>query len=269
MIALLALVFLPCCGGRKALEIEEAAPDVEPPRPPDPEVQKALREAIHEGDIARVKELLDKAEWAPGLDLDSDGMTALDAAVSEGNLEIVKLLVEKGYDPAADDSFDFTPLHAAACRGHLEIVAFFISKGVDPDVAGPSGVTPLHGLAAGRMKCSEREELEMLKAAWERHLWGEGPDERPTVADFLIRKGAKVNAKDIRGMTPLHHAAGAWSQEMAELLIQNGAEVNARDSAGCTPLDLVRDKVLYPELVEYLRSCGALSGKDLDDGRGQ
>jgi ankyrin repeat protein len=261
MMALLALMFLPCCGGEQAPEDDAAAPQEEPPQPPDPEVQKALREAIREGDVNRVRELLDQGEWAPGLDVECDGRTALHEAASKGEMEIVKLLVERGYSLAADDDSGDTPLHTAASLGHMEIVAFFISKGVDPDVAGPCGVAPLHRLATGG------SELDMLKAAWERHSSGEGPDERLAVADFLIRKGAKVNAKDIRGMTPLHHAARAGSQEMVEFLIHNGAEVNARDSAGWTPLDMVEDKVLQQELLEYLRSCGAVSGKDLDDSR--
>jgi ankyrin repeat protein len=180
--------------------------------------------------------------------------TVLHTAASEGELEIVKLLVEKGWDPAgANFPEGNTPLHMAALCGHVEVVEYFISKGMDPDTKNHKDATPLHTLA------------EM--ATWQRHFSGEEPADRMRAADFLIRKGAKVNAKDISGMTPLHHAVKDGSREMVEFLIQNGAEVNARDSAGSTPLDMVRDKVLHRELIEYLRSCGALSRKDLDPGR--
>ena len=53
---------------------------------------------------------------------------------------------------------------------------------------------------------------------------------------FLIKKGAKVNARADDGDTPLHLAA-AYSLPVAELLIKERADVNARDIKGSTPLD--------------------------------
>ena len=44
---------------------------------------------------------------------------------------------------------------------------------------------------------------------------------------FLISKGAKVNARDKKGFTPLHWAVGKGHTEIAELLISKGAKVNA------------------------------------------
>jgi ankyrin repeat protein len=55
-------------------------------------------------------------------------------------------------------------------------------------------------------------------------------------ARFLIKHGAKINAKDYFGFTPLHEAVVRGSYEVAKLLIENGAKVNGKDNYGNTPL---------------------------------
>jgi ankyrin repeat protein len=57
------------------------------------------------------------------------------------------------------------------------------------------------------------------------------------IVELLIDEGADVNAKDKRGTTPLHEAAGrGHNKDVAELLIAKGADVNAKDDNGWTPL---------------------------------
>lgn len=51
---------------------------------------------------------------------------------------------------------------------------------------------------------------------------------------YLIGKGAHVNAEDISGNTPLHAAALAGRLEIAKYLVAHGADVNARNSDGKT-----------------------------------
>ena len=58
----------------------------------------------------------------------------------------------------------------------------------------------------------------------------------PKNAEILINAGAKVDARDYKGKTPLHYAARNPYKEVAEALLSSGADVNARDNDGCTPL---------------------------------
>lgn len=62
--------------------------------------------------------------------------------------------------------------------------------------------------------------------------------DRADVAEFLLSKGADVNAKTNSGKTSLHISAGNRNstKATAELLLAKGADANARDEATLTPL---------------------------------
>jgi hypothetical protein len=55
-------------------------------------------------------------------------------------------------------------------------------------------------------------------------------------ANKLLKKGADIEARDEKGMTPLHIALMVGHTEMVKFLLEKGADVNARDDNGWTPL---------------------------------
>jgi ankyrin repeat protein len=54
--------------------------------------------------------------------------------------------------------------------------------------------------------------------------------------DFLLSKGADINALDSNGSAPIHLAAMGKQREMVAFLIEKGADADRADNAGMTPL---------------------------------
>jgi outer membrane protein assembly factor BamB len=90
--------------------------------------EEALWEAAGRGDVAAVRKLLDE-----GTPVDAKtryGATALSFACDKGQVEVVKLLLERGADPNAKDTFyGATPLAWASQHGGLEVARILVEKG--------------------------------------------------------------------------------------------------------------------------------------------
>lgn len=69
--------------------------------------------ACEEGHSAIASILLDQGAQVDEADLPR--------CVANGNVEVVKMLLENGADAAATDEGGWTPLHLASRNGHLEI----------------------------------------------------------------------------------------------------------------------------------------------------
>ena len=88
-----------------------------------------------------------------------------------------------------------------------------------------------------------------------------------------IQNGAKVNAKDDKGWTPLMLAcenadSNENSKEVIELLIAKGADVNATDNDGWTPLMFAceNEEAKAKEVIELLIAKGADVNATDNDG---
>jgi hypothetical protein len=86
-----------------------------------------LLRAIRQGDLAAVKALLDQ-----GVAVDTKfryDRTPLSFAADRGQVEIVKLLLERGADVNAKDTFyKMTPLSAAAMKGNVDVLRLLLAR---------------------------------------------------------------------------------------------------------------------------------------------
>ena len=87
-----------------------------------------------------------------------------------------------------------------------------------------------------------------------------------TWMSFLISKGANVNARDAKGVTPLVQATNLGFVEGVDLLITNKARVDESNNAGETPLITAVHNRSIP-LIRALLKAGANPDRADNSGR--
>jgi outer membrane protein OmpA-like peptidoglycan-associated protein len=89
----------------------------------------------------------------------------------------------------------------------------------------------------------------------------------PKAVNLLLRAGARVNAPDEYGATPLHWAAWAGRHSLAKLLLNNGANCAAKDFKGRTPKDWAT-MVSQVDIIRLLESRTCRPGINDEDRDG-
>lgn len=161
-----------------------------------------------------------------GVDVNtSDEVRLLSVAVNSNNLELVKLLLQRGAKVnLPTKKGKSVPIHGACNSENPEIVRLLIAHGAKVSSKSADGQTPLH-------RCQNK-----------------------AVAEVLIKYGASVNAKDANGYTPLHWFATPREiidKPTIEYLLSQGADLNARDNQGLTPRELAQKNKQW-ELIKIL-----------------
>jgi ankyrin repeat protein len=168
--------------------------------------------------------------------LDEEGATAFLRASQSGDVELMKLLIERGADPKINTELGVTPLAAAAGIGWVEgitserspeqtveAVKMLLELGIDPDFQAGTGRTALHGAAH--------------KGATE-------------VVRVLVAAGARMDIRDFgntdnRGSAEL--AAHTWLPiDYADGLVRVG----------------VQSAIAHPETAKVLRELMIAAGVD-------
>lgn len=88
---------------------------------------------------------------------DSSDRTALHLATVNGNLKIIRILIEAGANVNAQDGDGKTPIIKAIECNHEDLVQFFLCVGADPEIADhENGNTPLHwALSMGAVRAAQ------------------------------------------------------------------------------------------------------------------
>ncbi|QQO09935.1 ankyrin repeat domain-containing protein [Breznakiella homolactica] len=213
-----------------------------------------LIKAIKENNSAEAKEIIDS-----GYDINEPrGLYAktspLIIAAEYENIEIIKLLVEKGADINTVYSRT-TALTEAIIKNNACIVSYFLDNGGNADqiIDDLFYSTPL--LNAGQFSdnidiFSKLIEYGASVNYLEYRLTGQTtclgtilrrdiPD-KFKIADFLINSGAEVNIADVSGNTILHDAVNRNDIETAEYLIQKNIDILVPNKMNETALDIAR-----------------------------
>jgi len=130
----------------------------------------------------------------------------------------------------------FEKVCQAVLAGDVETVKTIVEK--DPSCVNSrdaNGLTPLHcivirlRMAPGRETKSNEPNRQSVLATHDKH---------EEIAELLLAHGAKVNAKDSLGYTPLHLAVRNGHKDVAEVLLAHGADADAKGPGGMTPLHI-------------------------------
>ena len=97
------------------------------------------------GDLNRVKLLVEKGANVNARDF--IGASVLHYAAQSGNLELVQWLVKHGSNVNTKDDDGKTVLHSAASSGNVELVKWLIEKGLDINKKSKDKETVLHSAA--------------------------------------------------------------------------------------------------------------------------
>jgi ankyrin repeat protein len=118
-----------------------------------------------------------------------------------------------------------TPLALAAEVNNLDAVKALVDAGADPTIATEKGTTPLI-LASGA-----GTDVQRARAPEERAMAAQ-------TAAYLLDHGVDVNAAGQFGWTALHSASYQGLNDLVELLVKRGAKIDAFDQLGQTPLSI-------------------------------
>lgn len=118
-----------------------------------------------------------------------------------------------------------TPLALAAEVNSLDAIKELVKGGADPKIATEQGTTPLI------LACGAGTDVQRMRSVEERTLALE-------TAKFLVEQGVDVNAAGQFGWTALHAATYQGLDDVIEFLVSKGAKIDAFDKLGQTPLSI-------------------------------
>lgn len=224
----------------------------------------ALYEALQVACLDEQPELI-RYFWDHGYDIRTpNGYTDLFDLGGSDNLEIIKILLEAGYDINGDDQ-DGTPLFYAADANDIDIPLYLIEKGADVNLHPQGQDTVL--CKAVRMgyfevvKALVEHGADVNAAPYGAPLLYASPSNH--ILTYLIEHGADVNQEGSTvyssKTTPLVEAAQGYNVKGIQVLLDAGADPNYRDKFGKTPLDYAMENDWQPciDVLEKVTTVGA------------
>jgi ankyrin repeat protein len=140
-------------------------------------------------------------------------------------------------DINCQDDSGSTPLHKACFKGNVECVKLLLEKGANLLVKDNQGGTPLHNAVQSQSKDCTQLLLDLLSPA-KPATAGESGEKQPAAKPTEVAAGdvESVNTPDNDLFTPLHIAVCVENIELVRLLLDRGARVSAKNALGRTPL---------------------------------
>ncbi|KAJ1519451.1 hypothetical protein ONE63_004741 [Megalurothrips usitatus] len=174
---------------------------------------KSVFDVVRTGEVCDLEVLVEQHGSEILKARDEWGYTPAHWAALDGNLPVMRYLVERGapVDLSCLGTQGQRPIHWACRKGHAAIVQVLLKSGVAVNAADFKGLTPL------------------MTAC----VFG-----RSATAAYLLGMGAYHHLTDINGDSALHWAAYKGHPDLIRLLIYAGVDLQKADNFGSTPLHL-------------------------------
>jgi ankyrin repeat protein len=183
-----------------------------------------LLEQIAEGRTDLVFEYL--AEGHSARATDADGVSLARWCAYYGDVSAIKFLLANGESlESLGDNYD---LNSACFHGHWRLCKFLLERGADANrSAADNGETALHAALCTTKRVKHNLVMKVLLAH----------GANPNVA---TKEGVETGGfmRDVRtkGETPLHRATAFGDEESIQMLLDAGAKIDAKDMHGDSPL---------------------------------
>ncbi|CAG8617309.1 1040_t:CDS:2, partial [Funneliformis mosseae] len=202
-------------------------------------IRMTIHQAAQQGNLHIIKSLIENG-YAKATDRDSQNVTALHWAAINNQVVVAKYLIENGAEiDAFGGDLVATPLHWATRNGHLPIVTLLINHGADPNLRDSQGFNGLH--------LATHSSNTMLVL-------------------YLIYQDMDIDTPDTLQHTPLMWAAYQGDPLTLDLFIRLGASISKVDTARFTPLHWAVTKGNQMCLRKLIEAGADINAKE-DNGK--
>lgn len=187
----------------------------------------------------------------------------MEEAMIRGDSGAAINLIKRGVDVNTVDKAGNTLLIQAVRRDVPELFDYLLLRRAKLNVRNRNGETAL-SLAAytGKLQFVQR----MVEAGSEVNFYGWSPltyaafNGHTAIVDYLLKRGADINATTANGASALFFAARFGHIEVIKVLLRNKADPTLVDENGDTAIDWAL-KSDNTDIADLLRAAGGRSGK--------
>ncbi|RFU79741.1 ankyrin-3 [Trichoderma arundinaceum] len=230
--------------------------------------------AIRAGHLEVAKTIISAWPLRTYTELEGNGDDALHIAAECGNEDLVRFLLEKGWDVNAQgrNSQD-TALHIASKAGAVVIVNLLLKNGANIDAEGQSKERPIHYAVRSHFNRSEviqalmdgKANIDATDEDGATSLWKAAYGGQVQAVEELLKYSPNLDIPNNNNQwTPLHAAYDNAS--ITQMLIGKGANLEARDNYGRPPFFLATE-YCYRNTVRAYLDTGLDPNMKLADGQ--
>ncbi|XP_071118292.1 uncharacterized protein [Haliotis cracherodii] len=196
---------------------------------------------------------------------DNAGRTAVFPAVQSGDIEVIQIIHDKGFDLLKSDKDGNNALHAACKEGVCDFDALstvFRNSFGHINQQNAFGETVLYLLVDSNISCDLKPLLDrgakpnIANAKGRTVLHVAVEKQKLELVQLFLQSDGDSCVADIMGMTPLHIASENGNYEMVKLLLKHGSDPNAVNETGRTPVHFASENI-HEGCVQELLNEGA------------